>query len=258
MSKSKKDLTGMKFGNLNVIDLFGKEDGKYYWNTICDCGNYKKVWTSNLTREKVTSCGCLINKPNLIGLRFGYGVVIDKASLRKENNRQEWVLKCDCGNIYQAKTCQLTGPKNRRSISCKCKQYDPMNKEKMREPNIIGHKNLTSSIWNIYKTNSRKKKIEFNITSEYAYNVYILQNKKCVYTGWNIDFGKIIIIDGRKTIIDKTASMDRINNKKGYIEGNIQWVNKHVNLMKNSHSEEYFLEICKAVTNNRTEVEQYE
>jgi hypothetical protein len=52
--------------------------------------------------------------------------------------------------------------------------------------------------------------------------------------------------------------MDRINNKIGYVEGNIQWVHKHINMMKNSHSEEYFLEICKAVTTNRKEAEQNE
>lgn len=250
----RKNLEGLYFGKLKVLNLSHKAGNKYVWNTICECGNQKKIWTSNLTRGKVTSCGC-ISKPNLIGNRYGHGVVIDKATARKENHRQEWILKCDCGNIYQAKTCQLTGGKNKRVISCKCKQYDPLNKEKMHRSDIIGYKNLSSSIWNIYKTNARKKGLEFSINSEYAYLVYESQNKKCVYTGWEIDFGKILKVDGKKIVVDKTASMDRINNNIGYVEGNIQWVHKHVNLMKNSHSEEYFLEICKAITERRSENE---
>lgn len=248
----KKDLTGQKFGKLLVVNLSHHEGSKYYWNCLCECGNSKISWTSSLTRGKVKSCGC--SKPNLIGMRFGNGIVLDKATNRKENNRQEWVLKCDCGNIYQAKTSQLTGKAGHRTISCKCKRYDINNRPFTKDPNVIGYKELSMSIWNIYKTNSRKKNLDFSVTSKYAYDLYLNQNKKCVYTGWDINFGKIVKIDNKNKVIDKTASLDRIDNSKGYIEGNIQWVHKHINSMKNSHSEQYFIELCSAVYKNRKEV----
>jgi hypothetical protein len=37
------------------------------------------------------------------------------------------------------------------------------------------------------------------------------------------------------------ASLDRIDNDSGYIEGNIQWVCKRVNYMKHTMKDEYFL-----------------
>jgi hypothetical protein len=47
-----------------------------------------------------------------------------------------------------------------------------------------------------------------------------------------------------------TASLDRIDSNKDYVEGNIQWVHKHLNLMKNILSQEYFINLCNKVSNN--------
>lgn len=49
----------------------------------------------------------------------------------------------------------------------------------------------------------------------------------------------------------KAASLDRIDSKRGYTEGNVQWVHKSVNLAKNSLSEVEFIMLCHAVTNHR-------
>jgi hypothetical protein len=45
-----------------------------------------------------------------------------------------------------------------------------------------------------------------------------------------------------------TASLDRIDSSKGYIEGNVQWIHKHINKMKNNFNESYFIEICKKIS----------
>jgi hypothetical protein len=44
-----------------------------------------------------------------------------------------------------------------------------------------------------------------------------------------------------------TASLDRIDSSRGYTADNIQWVHKHVNLMKRSFNEEYFINTCKQI-----------
>jgi len=46
-----------------------------------------------------------------------------------------------------------------------------------------------------------------------------------------------------------TASIDRINSSKGYEIGNIQWVHKRINTMKNDMSEAEFLEWCEQICN---------
>ena len=57
-----KDLTGLKFGKLTVIEEIKKENNKngyIYWKCKCDCGNETIVSTNNLQNSLVKSCGCL-------------------------------------------------------------------------------------------------------------------------------------------------------------------------------------------------------
>jgi len=50
--------------------------------------------------------------------------------------------------------------------------------------------------------------------------------------------------------IIRTASLDRIDSSKGYVKGNLQWVHKDINMMKNHYNQKYFIEICKKVATN--------
>lgn len=47
-----------------------------------------------------------------------------------------------------------------------------------------------------------------------------------------------------------TASLDRIDSSSGYGLENIQWLHKDINIMKNVHSQDYFLSLCKKVAAN--------
>ena len=54
-----KDLTGMKFGRLTVIERRGSDKHKKaLWLCKCDCGNEVIVRGSNLKDGFTTSCGC--------------------------------------------------------------------------------------------------------------------------------------------------------------------------------------------------------
>jgi len=46
-----------------------------------------------------------------------------------------------------------------------------------------------------------------------------------------------------------TASIDRINNSRGYLKGNIQLVHKDINFMKGKMSQDDFIKMCKLVAN---------
>ena len=83
------------------------------------------------------------------------------------------------------------------------------------------------------------------ITIEDVYNIWISQNKKCALT--NLDIG--FYDDGNNK--DKhTCSIDRIDSNKEYNLDNIQLVHKDINLMKNKFNNDYFINICKLITEN--------
>lgn len=53
------DLTGQRFGRLEVIGREGNIDGKATWKCVCDCGNKTVVRGESLRRGETLSCGCL-------------------------------------------------------------------------------------------------------------------------------------------------------------------------------------------------------
>lgn len=55
----RKDLTGMRFGHLVVVEIAGKENGgNLRWKCVCDCGNFHEASGGNLQKGDVLSCGC--------------------------------------------------------------------------------------------------------------------------------------------------------------------------------------------------------
>jgi hypothetical protein len=89
---------------------------------------------------------------------------------------------------------------------------------------------------------SEYRKIEFDITIEYVYELLLKQNRKCALSGIDLYFETI----GTKHIV----SIDRIDSSKGYIVDNVQLIHKDLNFMKQSFSQEYFIEMCKFVAEN--------
>ena len=58
-----RDLSGLRFGRLQVVALAGKTPtGNYKWLCKCDCGNDTIVASGHLVKEKkaTRSCGCLV------------------------------------------------------------------------------------------------------------------------------------------------------------------------------------------------------
>jgi hypothetical protein len=67
----------------------------------------------------------------------------------------------------------------------------------------------------------------------------IEQDFKCSLTGWDIT---------ASDVYGNSASLDRIDSNIGYIEGNVQWVHKMVNMCKQQYTQEDFIYMCKSVS----------
>jgi hypothetical protein len=97
-----------------------------------------------------------------------------------------------------------------------------------------------------YKRNALKRNIEFNVSEKYLWDLYLKQNKKCPYT--NIEL--IIKPKSGDYRTPSNASLDRIDSSIGYVQGNLQWVYKPINVFKNSMSKTEFINMCKLISSN--------
>ncbi len=97
-------------------------------------------------------------------------------------------------------------------------------------------KNIPITWFNKFKNSAKIRGLSFNITIEDIYNMYQLQSGKCFLSGKEINWADF----GQK----HTVSLDRINSNIGYEIENVQLVHKDINFMKQSYSQDYFIEMC--------------
>jgi hypothetical protein len=80
---------------------------------------------------------------------------------------------------------------------------------------------------------------EWDLTPEYVVELYEQQEGLCALTGWPIEWSQ--------KNLTATVSIDRIDSSEGYLQGNVQLLHKDVNMAKQQYSQEYFVQMCKAV-----------
>ncbi|MBO48324.1 MAG: hypothetical protein CMD57_04985 [Gammaproteobacteria bacterium] len=78
------------------------------------------------------------------------------------------------------------------------------------------------------KKRARKKHLDFNITNEYLLDIFP-QDLICPVLKIKMQIGS----NGGK---ENTPSIDRTNNSKGYVKGNIKWISTKANILKSSLS----------------------
>lgn len=240
-----KSIVNKKFGALLVLDDFkvnekitktGKVNKYTTVKCICDCGNEKYVNRNYLYSSKHPNCGCLVeNNINLVNQKFGKLTVISQTLSR--NGRKAWYCKCDCGSDKITNTKALrTG----QTTSCGCIHYSKRNFHK----NWRGTENISLTFFTAVKRGAISRNIEFDITIEYIEELFIKQNKKCALSGMDLVFSQVT----KNKFGVGNASLDRIDSKKGYITGNLQWVHKTINIMKNTLSQDEFINICLKIS----------
>jgi hypothetical protein len=162
-----------------------------------------------------------------------------KIADRPDGSRYTYFLfRCDCGN-------EITVPgqlvKGGRIKSCRGCALGKTAIKGNKNPLWRGVGELSSTQW--AKTLKRSgKPVEVGISMEYAWELFIKQERRCALTGMELSFGGHI-----RDFQGCTASLDRIDNSRGYVDGNVQWVHKHINMLKHAFDQQYFIRLCKAV-----------
>ena len=89
------------------------------------------------------------------------------------------------------------------------------------------------------------RNIEVHCTIQDAWKQFEKQDGKCALSGAILSL-PLSYKDKKFT----NASLDRIDSSKPYDVDNIQWVDKHINIMKNALPENDFIEICRRIVEN--------
>ena len=156
----------------------------------------------------------------------------------RHNNITYWKFQCLlCGNEH---ITRLQDVRRGRIKSCGCIKNVKQNNGQWK-----GIGDMPGRYYSYYKKGALKRNIEWNITLEDMHDEYIKQNKKCIYTGIELDISA-------NTVQSRTAnnaSLDRIDSNFGYIKGNIQWVYKPINILKNTLTHNEFVKLCIMVAN---------
>ena len=114
---------------------------------------------------------------------------------------------------------------------------------KRRSHNWCGYGNMSGSAYRLLSKNAKTRKMIFDISLEYCWDLFVKQNGKCAITGLKL------LMSTYKSKIENTASLDRIDSKRGYTQDNVQWVHKNINKMKWDFSQEEFINYCHLVNN---------
>lgn len=116
----------------------------------------------------------------------------------------------------------------------------PENKERLRQQALgYSRKRDVTIAGKLRRVKERSKKInvEFNLTKEYLESIYPTDGM-CPLLNIALNWHS-------PSKHDSTPSLDRIDNNKGYIKGNVQWVSWRANLLKNDATPEELLMLAQ-------------
>ena len=172
------------------------------------------------------------NRIDLIGRRFGKLVVTKDSGLRK-SRRPIWDCECDCGNKAKVIGKYLLCGDTK---SCGC-----LKNTIVHNKDVVGA--ITKSYWTPLVKQAEVRGIPITVTREEVWELYLSQCGRCALTGLPITFASNVRDQRGK----QTASLDRIHSNVGYHTGNVQWVHKRINIMKNTMSNGELLGWCRTI-----------
>lgn len=187
-------------------------------------------------------------KKDLTGQVFGRLTVVEAAP--HIHSRTAWKCQCSCGGEKSVSSQDLL---NGRVSSCGCKWHQ----HGADSTAWKGFGDICGACWVWIRRQPRvwrrKNQLPFEISIEYAWELFLNQNKRCAISGVPINF---FYENGKRLHDIKTASLDRVDSSKGYVKGNVQWVHKQVNTIKMDLSDEELVNWCKTIADYQRQKEK--
>lgn len=224
-----KDLSGGRYGKLTVLHLIRVEKtGESFWQCVCDCGGPVEKNRSQLVRSKGMNHACdncprfQVNKwgVDFTGQRFGALTVVRLSEKKWRGLDRMWECKCDCGGEVLRRTEYLKAVERPGCMSC----------ANDRRPNRATHRALVGR--------SRKKN-GWAGPAPRLYNIWMNMKMRCRNKNdrnWSRYGGRGITVcrewldfaafQGRALAngYNETLTIDRVDNDRGYMPSNCEWV----------------------------------
>ena len=154
-------------------------------------------------------------------------------------------VRCQCGVEKKVVLRNLVRGSSAGCWTCGRDQIPKGNKH----GNWKGIGLIPKTVFNNIIYHAKRRSISCSqLTIEYVEKIYNEQQGKCALTGRPIPFG--FGLNGK---VPHMASLDRIDNEKGYVEENIQWLHKDVNWAKRTLSQKEFIKLCNDVVSYENE-----
>lgn len=169
---------------------------------------------------------------NYVGLIVNEYECIGQHQERYPSGRCKTIVSIQCQSCGNKKDIKADTFSSGQTGCLKC---NPQHKFKNRKTRL-------GSYYSQLRNNAKRRGYSFLISKNDIEALLARQNSKCKLSSVSISFEA------------GTASLDRINNVKGYTIDNIQWVHRTVNYMKNELSESEFIDWCLLVSENRKTV----
>lgn len=169
-------------------------------------------------------------------------LVVESFHSYDAKHRTRWYCKCDCGRFKIVRNDCLIGG---HTQSCGC----AWRKARSARTNYaVGE--IRRLWWNNQTKGALDRQLKFTISPDYAWELFLKQDRKCALSGIPLRFKAF------QSDYEANASIDRIDSSEGYIPGNVQWVDKRINRMKQNFSQCEFLDLCRNVYNFNAPVSQ--
>lgn len=165
-----------------------------------------------------------------------------KTSVQKAKPR--WFCRCECECGVKDVVRRLDGVLDGHVPSCGCAYKSRPMMLGYKNPAFAGCGEILGSRVGWIKRGAERRGISFEITKEYIWNLFEQQHRRCVLSGVELYFGRMHFSH------ETTASLDRKDSTKGYVEGNVQWVHKDVNKIKRDLDQDCFLEWCRLISDH--------
>jgi hypothetical protein len=176
---------------------------------------------------------------------FGDYKLFDNETKINNDNRKLLHVICKCGTIDFKEERNLLSGRTTSCKSCSAK------KTAINHPPPIMYKgfgDLSGTHYLTIRNNAIRRNILFSLSPEYLWRLYERQKGKCALTGVDLVLNRSLKNNNVNWDVI-TASVDRIKSDCGYEDGNVWWVHKEVNRLKNNYSMDELLYWCKLLVN---------